>query len=236
VIRLGDIPAITTDNSDDTQLVWGWHRGYYGGYRGYYGGYYGGYRGYASYYRPYYGYGYGSYRPYYNYYRPYYSYSYYRPYYYGGYGYGGYGGYYQPYYNYTYSQPYYYPMSISDNGSGSYCDYSLAERKAPYGGSVGSYVLPAPTTKRVEPMGKADVYVQPPPRPEEGTFPYDGGPGKPVPMPKIDQPQKIAPIDPSQGRIASVPTQAPKYTYRAYGEKDAPTVLIKDDSSKSARR
>jgi len=208
----------------------GYRGGFYGGYRGgYYGGYrgyYGGYRGYAGYYRPYYG-GYGGY------YRPYYA-SYYSPYYYGGYGYGSYGGYgyggyggygyggygygcsnvYAPVVtNYTYTQPYYssvvpygtqQPVVINgySNGNGNVYPYTN-------GNGNGNYYPPMPQVN-----------------PGNGTYPYDGGPSQPVPMPQQQlTPAKTAPHGPvADLRLVSTTNVQPKqqqqsqFAYPAYGE------------------
>jgi hypothetical protein len=162
---------------------YGYRGGFYGGYRGFYGGYrgyYGGYRA-AYYHRPYYGGYYG--------YRPYYSSFYYRPYYsgYGGYGYGGYGYGYGGYGGYG-GYPSYY-------GGGYYCISDV--------GGAGVYpvcsprsvvVVRQPTTYGVQPL-QPGLQTQPRdpapipqmPRADDGTFPYDGGPKVPVPMPEASE-------------------------------------------------
>jgi len=232
VFRLGDVPTVAADQQteeDDTLLVH-FRRGY-GGYYGGYGGYYGGYnRGY-----------YGGYRPYYSsYYYPRYSFSFgynsYRPYY-TNYSYGYNYNYYRPYYNNYYRSSYHYPISY-----GYYCPICLTTTS--FGGSVGSYSSVTPQ-QPVEPMRKAEEFSVPQvPRAEEGTFPYDGGPSNPVPMPKADPlPQKGQPIDPTLGRVVSLPGRTTTFTYPAYGEKAGPTglaqqppVYIKIDPVQAARR
>jgi hypothetical protein len=185
----------------------------------YYGNCYGG-----AYYGNGYGNGYGS--------SYYYGRSYYGNCYGNGYGgayYGnGYGG---RYYGNGYYNSYYRPSYFNGYGGGY---YRMALTKEPYGGSVGSFTSAAPN-RPVERTGNSDQNMLPPPK--DPAFRYDGGPANPVPLPKIDtQPQKSAPIDPTQGRIAALPSQPTRYTYRAYGEKAVPTVLSKEDTVKTARR
>ena len=89
----------------------------------------------------------------------------------------------------------------------------------------------------------------PVPRPggvEDGTFPYDGGPSSPVPMPKADPVPSRDPVRPApkpEDRIVSLPAPTTQLAYPAYGEKTAPTsfaqdrpALLKRDPVKSARR
>jgi hypothetical protein len=74
----------------------------------------------------------------------------------------------------------------------------------------------------------AGLETIPAPRPlkpaqPNGTFPYDGGPANPVPMPQAEPaPNRAAPrtIVP-EGRVVSLQAKAPKYSYPAYGEKPA---------------
>jgi hypothetical protein len=65
--------------------------------------------------------------------------------------------------------------------------------------------------------------MMPPVAPADGTFPYDGGPANPVPLPKAD-PNATPPANPT--RIATdLPislkpkTATTPYKYKAYGEK-----------------
>jgi len=238
---------------------YGGYRGYYGGYRGYVGGYrgyYGGYRGYYGGLRGYYGY-----RPYYSsYYYPSYSFSY-SPYYssnyyYGGYPYYGgdsYGGY--PYYSGYYSSFGYSSfglgLSIADlDGADAYpiCRRSVVIRSAPT-----VYYSP-PTTYQQYPQNQQyPQYQQPPERlpapyqnqpsqekpslhmpraDESNTYPYDGGPTAPVPMPQgEDKPTLVPPhrAAPAETFVSypSKPTQVKKteekktgkWNFPAYGEK-----------------
>lgn len=173
------------------------------GYRGYYGwggGY--GYRGYHGGYGSYY----GGYRG--GYYGGYSSFSYYRPsYYYGGY---------RPYY---YSS-YYYPT---------FPVYSTYYSYGPslYLGIGGGLASGAPTVTLGESFARPPAVTEPaqpmaPPVAPGGTFPYDGGPINPVPVPKAD-PQAIPPANPSNATdlpISVKPKAATTpYKYKAYGEK-----------------
>lgn len=234
--KVGDSTTtkLAWDGQDATVLTHGYrggfgHGGYgggyrvgfgYGGYRGGHVGYYGGYRG------GYYG-GYGGY------YRPYVSVgvNYYRGYYGGyGYGYGGYGytSYCAPTYYATsyyvapvyYSQPCYtYPISSG---------YST--------GGVQTYqpmiVNPAPQQQQLQQPMPQQQQPYTPMKPSDGTYPYDGGPGNPVPVPKdltvpAYQPApKLVPAN--DGRYVSLPSGQPKATsggfaYPAYGEPQATT-------------
>jgi hypothetical protein len=69
----------------------------------------------------------------------------------------------------------------------------------------------------------AEVIPAPRVNPKNNTFPYDGGPANPVPMPQAEPaPNRAAPatIIPG-GRVVSLQTKAPKYSYLAYGENPA---------------
>jgi len=240
-LRLGDVPTMKLGKAGtdaDTELVrhsGGYHGGHSGGYRGgYHGGYSGGYRGgyhggYSGGYRGYYG-GYrGFYGGYSNYYRPYYGY---RNFYYPRYSLyaGGYG--YRPSYYYAPPVYYYYPA----------CSYPISLTTTTF--SAYSPVMPlAPQDVGPVPEGG------PVPRPggvEDGTFPYDGGPASPVPMPKADPVPSRDPVRPTpkpEGRIVSLPAPTTSFAYPAYGEKTAPTsfaqdrpTVLKSDPVKSARR
>lgn len=224
-IRLGGSVHAPTQtllyNGDaDTDLVhrWGWggYRGYgYRGWGGYgyrgWGGYYGGYRGWGGYYAGYRGwggYGWGGY----GYYRPYYASYGYRPYY-NGYYPSYYSGYYSPsyygggYYSYPYSSYYYYPC-----GNGESMPPATVLGSSYYS-QPGAYqtnnVPPRPTQNGYRPNGTGD-----------GTFRYDGGPERPLPMPG-DEPAPTfqrRPTVPLEGKIVSLPAARPSVTYAAYGE------------------
>jgi hypothetical protein len=191
--------------------------GYRGGYGGFRGGYYGGYRG------GYYG-GYrGFYRPYYGGYYPYYS-SYYP--YYGGYGYGGLG-----YGGYGYGGLGYGGYGYGGLGYGGYYGCSVS----PGIGVVSQYAYTQPYLSSVTPYGTSPVInnygyngyngnlpVMPPVQSGNGTYPYNGGPVAPVPIPQEQvNPAKTAPAAPTTLRLVSTPTQQQQqspYSYPAYGE------------------
>ena len=76
-----------------------------------------------------------------------------------------------------------------------------------------------PSADTLPPQGPA---VQPN-QSNDGTFPYDGGPASPVPMPKTDPGPQGTPnksFAPGEGRLVSLPLvpAKPKYTYPAYGD------------------
>ena len=186
--------------------VAGYRGGYYGGYRGgYSGGYYGGYRGYGYGYR---GYGYGGlYSPFYygGFYSPYvYSYPYYS----------------YPIYSYpTFSYPTYaYASTFSTTPNFSYYNYAplttlgtadAAPAAAPptYGQSPYAQQLPAPLVL-----------------PNNATYPYDGGPSRSVPMPRVDGSGFNDQSSLLPGRPVSLPAEPTKRAYPAYGEKPTPKV------------
>src|SRR5262249_19890098 len=83
----------------------------------------------------------------------------------------------------------------------------------------------APRSSDYQPMPPAG-------KPDDKTYPYDGGPNNPVPMPKADPapnatPQKGVPV-PNQGRLVSLPEKQAKYSYAAYGEQ--PGKASRDES------
>jgi hypothetical protein len=71
-----------------------------------------------------------------------------------------------------------------------------------------------------------------------GTYPYDGGPRVPVPMPQMQPAPTNGPgtpaTVPSDGRVVSLPAKPAKLTYPAYGENlTRPSVVVKDRLVKS---
>jgi hypothetical protein len=148
-----------------------------------------------------------------------------RPWYYGSY-YDPY--YYSPYYYappvYYYSQPVYYVDPFYTLGGTSASTYSLSIAASP-----------RPVTRELETL--------PPPMPpagDDGTFPYDGGPRKPAPMPKADPAPTGTPTTPLplDGRAVSLPAKPGKLAYPAYGETwPAPAtgkgVIVKTDGGKT---
>ncbi len=185
------------------------------------GGHGGGYHAVA---RPaYHGYShYGAFRswgyPRYGAYRYWYP-RYYRPYY---------GGYYWPgravafglsFWPAYYSSYYYSPPAVI---------YSAPAYPYTYPAEISVSPVPSTTilsTPRTLPAAPP-VELAPPPavRPSpDGTYPYDGGPQNPVPLPKVEPaPTAVppAPVVPG-GRVVSLPPSSGKYTYLGYGEKPA---------------
>jgi hypothetical protein len=111
-------------------------------------------------------------------------------------------------------------------------------------GSSSSFRLNLDTTDLQPPANGAVIgneTLPPPrlePRPGQQTFPYDGKPQLPVPLPLPDPAgQPKPPADsPDEGKVVSLPTKA-KLAYPAYGDKTARppedrTVVIKDDGKK----
>src|SRR5579884_1895477 len=164
-----DAPTLRLDGKGvdaDTVDVRGYYRGgFRGGYIGhahyaYRGHYWGGYRGYYAGYRGFYGYGY----------RGFYGYPYYA-------GYRGFYGCYAPSY-YSYPSVYY----VSDCCAPTY--YYL-----PISSTVTTSAATVPLTGRpavvppMAPVTPAAEQLGPPAERRDPTYPYDGGPTLPVPMP-----------------------------------------------------
>jgi hypothetical protein len=162
----------------------------------------------------------------------------YRPYYGGFYRYGYYPRVYVGVYSVPryYASPVYYPSYYYTYPSVSISTYYPISHTTPAGSSPSfrpnTEQLPAPT-----PVGSENL---PPPRKEvpqgRQTFPYDGGPQAPVPMPLPDPAgQTKPPADPSdEGKIVSLPAKD-KLAYPAYGDKpvrDERTVVTRNDGKK----
>jgi hypothetical protein len=213
----------------------GGFRGFHTGFRGFHTGFRGFHTGFRGFHRGFYG---GFYRPWFygaSYYWPYYS-SYYWPSYYAGYGSGfggyggyGYGGYYSPYYGgYGYGGY----CGISDNGGAD--TYAICSRR-----SVGVYYYSsAPQVYQYQYPRYQQPSVQPQapqlmPRADE-TFPYDGGPKTPIPMPqeslqpedarptvipysKLAPGEKLVSLQPKE-KSPSQEKKTGKWNYPAYGE------------------
>jgi len=140
---------------------------------------------------------------------------------------------YSPFY---YSTPLYYSYP-----SYSYCPISISGTLNGSGGGYNGY-------SPVMPMPPADA-PGPAPRPgprDDGTYPYDGGPASPVPMPNADPMPSREPVRPApkpEGRIVSLPAPKTQFAYPAYGDKPAPTSFaqdrvaeLKSEPVKAARR
>jgi hypothetical protein len=209
----------------------GYHGGGYhgGGYRGGYGGYHGhgGYGGYhGGYGRGYYG-GYGFGRGYYRGYgygRGYYGGYGYRRGYYGGYGYYPYNlfygyGYYPSYSYDSYYQPDYYSTpSLYDYSTPSYgIDPYLFSSAGASGRMLSLTINTTPTI----PRRIVEIVAAPSPvQSDDQTYPYDGGPRNPAPMPKAEPTPDARPsAAPAEDHAASLPAKvASKLVYPAYGE------------------
>lgn len=199
-----DAPILDLDSEDDTVLV-RFYRGYNRsfGYRSYGFGSAYNYRPFSyGYSRSYYNYGYNNYGYNFSYYRPYnYSFYYSRPAYY----------YSTPYY---YSAPYYStPFYYSPYN---YCPIGDTAPAMPYATSAQpSYTVlrQAPTSANLPVLTPYSAPVDP-----NGTYPYNGGPSNPVPLPSVQPAPQAQPTVPLEGRAVSLPKEEKKYTYPAYGE------------------
>lgn len=173
---------------------------HWGGWRG---GHWGHWGYHAHFYRPWVGY-----RPYWGY-RPYYAYGY-RPYAY-------WPRYYSSYYAPSY---YYYPPTTS-----CYVEpISIDPQTAPTGVVLGSSSYAQPPV--IARPANSPILRLPPPARDDGTYPYDGGPVRPMPMPGPDEAapmQQKRPTVPLDGKLVSLPSQRTStYTYEAYGETSPP--------------
>lgn len=212
VLKLGGADSLDADTLDV-----GYRGGYHGG--GYRGGYHGGYR--AGYYG-------GGYRSHY--------YSGYRSHYYSGYR-GWYGGYrggwygYRPYYYgwyprwYSYGyRPYYY-SSYSVGPQVYYADPCYYPTTTTLQVMPPAVSLNGGPSLRTQPTLNADTETAPPPQLQDRTFPYDGGPRSPAPMPKAEPgqtPIRAPTTLPLEGRTVSLPART-KFAYPAYGEAPLPS-------------
>lgn len=201
-------------NKGDTESVWWRGGGYRGGfYRGGWGWGWGYSR--AAFYRPYF---YPGFALGFGYYRPWVSYSVAPYYYYSA----------PPVYYYSAPPAYYYsaPVGVSVSVStpkvtASFTTMQPERISAPVNGGER---LPPP---------------QPVPGGPAGTYPYDGGPIRPVPMPTTVPEKAPPPSVPLEGRAVSLPakpvTITVKYSYPAYGEQSVVPVLDRILVKKEAR-
>jgi hypothetical protein len=143
----------------------------------------------------------------------------------GGFG-GGYRGFYRPYYSsYYYRTPYYYGTPYIYPYYSSYGYYS------PIGLSATASISTQTTVLR---PAAASGYERPLPMPEEdqprlapsepGTFPYDGGPQRQIPMPAVGEMPVSYPGQNKPAIVEDIVVKLPakssgKWTYPAYGEK-----------------
>jgi hypothetical protein len=161
------------------------------------------------------------------YYRPF-AYSWYRPFYYRPFAYS----WYRPFYSfYYYSPPLYYYTPSYYYWWGP-CNLTDAVAAAP---AVPAVIRP-----------DQDQAAPPPPQPQPapqyqppsqfGTYPYDGGPRNPVPMPKgTSQPSPAPdakpaprPTVPREGIPVSIPAPTVQFRYPAYGETPTRTQFAED--------
>ncbi len=141
----------------------------------------------------------------YGYYPRYYSY-YYPRYYYPRYAYG---------YAYSYYRPYgYYAPGVIYRPAPCFSPISISVNPMPY-----AVMLPGRARISVQ-FGSPEVLPAPQSAPDNGTYPYDGGPRTPVPLPKADPgPGVVPPVATIvEGRVISLATKPAKYAYPAYGE------------------
>jgi hypothetical protein len=161
----------------------------------------------------------------------------------GGYASFYHGGFYSPRF-YGYGRSFYFPRFYS---------YSAGF----YGPSVSFYSSPSyyysppiyystPSFCPISLSANVQVPIDPtnvlpppmtPANPGFGTYPYDGGPANPVPMPRAEPGPTNAPpkaVVPGDERPVSLPAKAGKYNYLAYGEKpgqvekeETPTFLVR---------
>jgi hypothetical protein len=108
------------------------------------------------------------------------------------------------------------------------------------GSAASPYFAPNPYSTGPSPY--ANPYMSPslpaPPAPNDRTYPYDGGPRAPVPMPKADDqtPPPPRPMPPSsvplEGRTVSLPGKT-QFAYPAYGEEPRVTNFASDREPKT---
>jgi hypothetical protein len=130
-----------------------------------------------------------------------------------GWGYPYYSGGYWPYYSYPYYSTYTYPY-----------DSGISYGNGGYGPQILTLQYDYP--QGVPQMPRIDDGVPMSPRSPDGTYPYDGGPSNPVPMPKTQTaPNLTEPLE----RKVSVPAAEKKYAFSAYGNagtKAKPTTIV----------
>jgi len=176
--------------------------------------------------------------------------AYYRPYY-RGYAYYRYPVRYSPPYGlsfgFGYAPPAYYYAPAPVYYAPPVTYYTTPSYYAPMSLGVQTYSLPSGNvTYSVTRPGASGAERVLPPVPRDGTFPYDGGPANPVPMPRADPGPTSAPrqfhIAPLDGLRVSLPEETRntattgKFSYPAYGEEprrgtspEDRTIVIKGD-------
>jgi hypothetical protein len=146
-------------------------------------------------------------------------------------GWGGWWGFGGPWWNYGgYNAdwwPYWglgYPVWSNYGYDSIYC-----AAPSDYYPTASDVEMVTPTVTVVQRPGTAPLRISrqvlppPIPAPNDGTFPYDGGPVNPVPMPRAEPSLVPSPLTTvsAGNRLASLPAKPAKYTYLAYGEKQA---------------
>jgi len=127
--------------------------------------------------------------------------------YYGGGYYGGYSSFYPSYYYSSYSYPSYSYAPIYSPCAATVTEVVTSQTAAPpLAAQPGVTVTPSTSSYSQIPAPR--IYTQPA---GDGTYPYDGGPRSPLPMPGPDgdanpmsTPRKMVPLD---GRLVSLPKQ-----------------------------
>jgi hypothetical protein len=125
------------------------------------------------------------------------------------------------------SRPIYsFPSSVILAGDSSYCPIDMSSTWMPPAASLDY----GPGTTNGDPS-VAPLPAPRPVAPAPGTYPYDGGPRMPVPMPKTDPTPTTAPPAsvPLEGRSASLQAKPAKLSYLAYGEKPARSTTVAKD-------
>jgi hypothetical protein len=155
-------------------------------------------------------------RPFWGGFRPFWGWGYgYYPGWWYGLGYPYYGSYYSYPPAYYYGAPYY-----SDD-----CSLGGATIMTPPMTGAPATVLDESVIQTPSPM----------PLPPDSTFPYDGGPKTPVPMPRAEPAPATAPPAtgpaPAEGRVVALPTRATKWAYPAYGEQPGRTSFAQDQDN-----
>jgi hypothetical protein len=114
-----------------------------------------------------------------------------------------------------------------------------AQPRVIQGSATSPYLNPSPYTSPYQnPSPYTGPGVPQPPAPDDRTYPYDGGPRAPVPMPKADQetPPPPRPMPPGtiplEGRTVSLPGKT-QFAYPAYGEEPRVTNFASDREPKT---
>jgi hypothetical protein len=137
----------------------------------------------------------------------------------GGLGYRGFGwgGLYRPYYGFGLGGLGFGGLGWGGVGYGGFFGPCAGVSASVYTLNMPAAPLGSPPAGALPPSAPGAAPEQPG---NDGTFPYNGGPGNPVPNPKDTPPSSTTPRSvPLEGRAVSLPKAAPKWTYPAYGER-----------------